>query len=90
MQNQITITLFGSEGCPDCEEQKSILATLPYPFVFIDIDSEDEDDLVEIATREIDEIPTIIVSKEYNDRKRFFRHSGILAAHKIEQFIEKI
>jgi glutaredoxin len=90
MHHSVAITLYGSPGCPDCEEQKEILATLPYPVKFIDIESEDEEDLVEIMKYEIDDIPTIIVIKEYNEKRRFFRHCGILAAHKIQQFIDKI
>ena len=91
MQNcKVTIKLFGSEGCPDCEEQKSILGDLPYGYKFIDIDSDDDEEVIEIMKYEIDEIPTILVSKETDGKSRFFRHCGILAGHKIEQFIEKI
>lgn len=88
--SKITIKLFGSEGCPDCEQQKEILKSTSYPFDFINVDSEDEKEIIEVLKYEIDNIPTLVVTKEENGKKRFFRHCGILASHKIEIFIKKI
>ena len=90
MHSKITIKLFGSHGCSDCEEQKRILGELNYPYEFYDIDSDNEKELIEVLAYEIDEIPTIVVTKETDEKKRFFRYAGILAGHKIEKFIEKI
>jgi glutaredoxin len=85
------IIFFGSDGCPDCEEQKRILETNfdSHEFVYIDIDSNLDSDQELMAKYNIDNPPTLLVIKQVADGKsRIFRHTGILSASKIRKFVD--
>lgn len=85
------VVLFGTDGCPDCEEQKIILESnfKDDEWVYIDIDSKLDSDQELMAKYEIDSPPSLLIIKQSSvGKSRIFRHVGILSASKIRKFIE--
>lgn len=85
------IILFGTDGCPDCAEQKKILQSNfeDNEWVYIDIDSKLDSNQELMAKYEIDNPPTLLIVKEVTTGKsRIFRHVGMLSASKMRKFID--
>lgn len=86
------IYIFGIADCPDCNEQKEIIDEFfgEGNYSFINIESEDIDDMKMMAKYEVDEAPTTIILKKNGDKLRVFKHSGVIAANKLQKFLTKI
>ena len=86
----LQLILFGADGCEKCAEQKEILSTYfpEYSYDFVSLESTVIEDLEKIALYSIDDIPTLVIVSNDGDNKKIFRHKGIIAPNKLNNFIE--
>lgn len=88
----LQLILFGADGCEKCADQKEILNTYfpEYQYEFISLESTDIEDLSKIALYSIDDIPTLVIIANHDEKQKIYRHKGIIGPTKLNDFIEGI
>ena len=88
----LQLILFGADGCEKCAEQKEFLDTYfpEHHYEFISLESTDIEELQKIAHYSIDDIPTLVIVATDGDKKKIYRHKGMISPQKLNEFIEGI